>query len=83
MEVKDHAVAAVLSSVKPPAERVTLTLPILNAARNVAFVVTGAEKAAIVKRVIDGDDSLPAAMVRPTDGRLYWVMDEQVSRGLN
>jgi 6-phosphogluconolactonase len=53
--------------------RMTLTLPVLNAAREVLFVVTGAGKAEALRRVLDGDQELPAArVVAPhTD----WIVD--------
>jgi 6-phosphogluconolactonase len=56
-----------------PAERITLTLPTLNAAARVAFLVTGATKAAALRGVADG--SVPAARVRPTGGELLWFLD--------
>jgi len=57
--------------------RITLTLPLINAARVVTFVASGAEKLAIVQRVLrDGDGSpLPAQLVRPSDGELWWMLD--------
>jgi 6-phosphogluconolactonase len=56
--------------------RVTLTYPVLNAARQVLFLVTGSEKADIVARLLgDGDASLPAAGVRPGAGRLSFLLD--------
>jgi 6-phosphogluconolactonase len=59
--------------------RVTLTPPVLNAARNVAFVVSGANKAARLQQVIEGpynSDLLPAQAIRPLEGRLTWMVDE-------
>ena len=57
--------------------RITLTLPVLNAARAVVFIAAGTEKAAIVQRVL-GDSvalPLPAQLVRPSDGELCWMLD--------
>jgi 6-phosphogluconolactonase len=44
--------------------RMTLTLPVLNRARRILWVVTGAEKAGMLKRLCDGDVSIPAGFVR-------------------
>jgi 6-phosphogluconolactonase len=59
-----------------PAHRVTLTLPAINAARHVLFLVTGEAKAEIVHCVLDdpaGD--LPAQLVDPVAGQLTWLLD--------
>ena len=53
--------------------RLTLTYPVLNAARQVLFVVTGADKAATVAAVRSGAD-LPAGQVRAADTR--WLLDK-------
>jgi 6-phosphogluconolactonase len=56
--------------------RMSLTLPLLNAARHVVMLVTGAEKASIVRDVLGGDrDDLPAARVHPVAGSLTVVLD--------
>ncbi len=55
--------------------RITLTLPVLNAARNVMFLVTGGEKSEAVRRVLSGDETLPGSLVRPESGRLLWLLD--------
>lgn len=58
--------------------RVTLTPVIINAARQVAFLVSGAKKAEMVRRVLEGPYQpavLPAQSVRPTQGELHWLMD--------
>lgn len=44
--------------------RMTLTLPAINRARSVLWVVTGKQKAAILLRLLDGDQSIPAGRVR-------------------
>ena len=57
--------------------RLTLTFPVINNAANVAFLVAGAGKQAILHRVLEEPgDSLPAQRVRPHDGRLLWFVDE-------
>ena len=58
--------------------RITITLPVINNARNVLFLVSGEEKASILKRVIDGPNlSLPASLVCPRNGRLTFIVDEK------
>jgi 6-phosphogluconolactonase len=59
--------------------RVTLTPAVLNAARNVTFVVSGASKAVRLQQVLQGPfipDVLPAQAIRPLQGRLTWMVDE-------
>ena len=57
--------------------RITITLPVINNAENVMFFVTGGNKAKIIKEVIDGENYLlPAAMVEPENGRLFFLLDE-------
>ena len=61
------------------APRVTLTLPVLNAAATVLFLVSGPDKRAAVEAVLGehaAASALPASLVRPTDGRLLWLLDE-------
>ena len=67
------------------AARITLTLPALNAAAEVVFVVSGAEKAAVLREVWRGPPrrpALPAQRVRPDRGRLLWLVDEAAASGL-
>jgi 6-phosphogluconolactonase len=56
--------------------RITFTLPLINAARNVVFLVKGQDKAVILQRVLSGDARLPATLVRPSHGDLGWLVDE-------
>lgn len=66
--------------------RVTLTPPTINAAREVQFLAAGAEKAAIVKAIIQSPkdpDALPAQIVAPEDGKLVWLLDEAAAGELD
>jgi 6-phosphogluconolactonase len=68
----------------PGNERVTLTVPVLNAARSVVFLVHGAGKAGIVASVLYGDAQpglLPAQRIRPDDGALIWMLDTSAAAG--
>lgn len=63
--------------------RITLTLPVLNAARNVSFLVTGADKAEALSAVFsdrDISEKPPAALVQPPDGNLRWLVDRAAAR---
>lgn len=54
--------------------RVTFTLPLINQARCVMFLVAGADKAAALAAVLAGDLSYPAARVKPSQGDLCWLV---------
>ncbi len=59
--------------------RVTLTLPLINRARAVLFLVSGIRKADIVGRILGsarGSAEIPASLVRPEDGTLSWLLDQ-------
>ena len=61
------------------AHRITFTAPVFNNARNVTFLVAGADKAEAVKEVIDGTAQphlYPSQVIRPRRGTLLWMMDE-------
>jgi len=65
--------------------RITMTPVVLNAAANVVFLVTGREKAQVLRPVLHGEydpDTLPAQIVRPIDGNLTWMVDEAAAAAL-
>lgn len=70
-----RAVAAVHAAAAAIPKRVTFTLPVITAAARVMFLAAGGEKAKVVKAVLVDGTLLPAAMARPTDGRLQWILD--------
>uniref|UniRef100_A0A7C3Z1I1 6-phosphogluconolactonase n=1 Tax=Desulfobacca acetoxidans TaxID=60893 RepID=A0A7C3Z1I1_9BACT len=58
--------------------RITLTPVIINAARLVAFLVSGAAKAEMLQRVLEGPyqpEELPAQVIKPLRGELLWLVD--------
>jgi 6-phosphogluconolactonase len=63
----------------PFVPRVTLTYPALHSARSVAFVAAGADKTAMMRRVLSGEQALPSARVAPV-GELVWFID-RAARG--
>jgi len=64
-----------------PAQRVTLTLPAINSARQVLFLVTGSAKAAVVQSIVEGTgERLPAQRIQPAAGRLIWLLDAEAAR---
>ena len=68
-----HAAAAAIP------RRLTMTFPVFNAARHVAFLSAGPEKAKVVKTALQDGVVLPASMVRPHDGFLEWLLDRSAA----
>jgi 6-phosphogluconolactonase len=64
--------------VKHPAsgqDRVTMSLPWINASRRVVFLVTGQGKSAALDAIARGGSDLPAALVQPSSGHLRWLAE--------
>lgn len=57
-----------------PEVRITMTYPVIESSRRVAFLVAGKDKAAIFKAIRAGGSQVPAARVRPV-GDLIWFVD--------
>ncbi len=83
-ETKRYAVGVPDAGMEPMVARVTLTLPLFNTAREVVFLVAGADKAEAVARVFGTppDETAPAALVRPGAGKLLLVLDEPAAAEL-
>jgi 6-phosphogluconolactonase len=65
--------------------RLTFTVPLINAARQVVFLVTGEGKAERLSEVLDGPeepDRLPSQLVRPVNGTLIWLADNAAAAKL-
>jgi 6-phosphogluconolactonase len=65
--------------------RITLTPVVLNAARNVAFLVKGADKAEMLAKVLEGPYQpivLPSQIIKPTNGEVCWLVDAVVTARL-
>ena len=66
-----------------PARRVTLTPPVFNAARQVIFLVTGANKAVTLKGVFsdyNSSEQVPAKRIQPADGQVTWLVDKAAGK---
>ena len=72
-ETKRWVVGVPKAHVEPFVPRVTLTLPALNSCREMLFEIAGAEKRAILTRVLDGEN-LPANRAQST-GETIWLVD--------
>jgi 6-phosphogluconolactonase len=68
-----------------PSRRITLTAPVLNAAAEVLFLVSGKTKADVLTRVLDGPHrphELPAQLIAPAKGRMQWLVDAAAAANL-
>lgn len=59
--------------------RVTMTLPLINSASCVVFLVSGKDKAGALREALSGGGGLPARMVRPAKGELLWLVDREAA----
>lgn len=67
-------------------KRITLTGKVINNSSEVAFVVTGKNKAVIISDIFTKDkrsESYPASYINPTSGNLYWFLDNESASLLN
>ncbi len=62
-----------------PEVRITMTYPVIDSSRHVAFLVAGKEKAAMFNAIRAGGCEVPAARVNPV-GELIWFVDQAVTQ---
>lgn len=71
----------VYDSPKPPPVRLSLNLPLIDRAKRIWFIVTGADKGAALAQALNpGETPLPAGKVKASEGELAWLLDEAASR---
>jgi 6-phosphogluconolactonase len=79
LEEGNRLVAAVRGG-NPYVDRLTMTVPVLILARHILFLVSGGDKAGILKTLLEGgDNTLPAQRIRPLKGRLTWLVDTEAA----
>jgi 6-phosphogluconolactonase len=87
LDVSDRpAVGVEEAGWKPYVPRVSLTMPVLCAARRIVFLVAGDDKAEAVERCfgpgVEPNRDAPGSMVRPVDGELILLLDEAAASRL-
>jgi len=87
LEEKSRLVSAVKHDQPPPPliDRVSVTLPLINAARQVMLIITGEAKARRVAEAFSEADklpSLPVQRVKPIQGEVIWLLDEAATQEL-
>ncbi|MEO1009874.1 MAG: 6-phosphogluconolactonase [Bacteroidota bacterium] len=83
-EAKEHC--RVATHPETDQKRITITGGLINHAKEVAFLVTGADKAEKVAEIInrEGDyGTYPAALVSPMSGNLHWFLDADAAQGIS
>lgn len=77
LDLSEQTVAFIEDSPKPPSQRLTFTLPVLNNAKNVFFVATGSSKCKVLHYMMKNQATkmYPSSLVKPV-GTLLWFVDE-------
>lgn len=73
-------VIGVSNSPKPPAERISLTIPTLNRSKQIWLIASGEVKSEAVKRGLARDASLPVGQIQAADATIWWI-DDQAAGG--
>jgi len=71
---------------KSHTNRITMTVPVLNNAALIIFLVSGPDKAAVLHEVLEGNrqpNLFPSQLIRPSHGRLIWLVDQAAAARLD
>lgn len=66
-------------------QRISFTPALINAAKEIMFMITGEEKATALKEVLEGEYNpglYPAQIVKPVNGNISWLLDEGAAKDL-
>jgi 6-phosphogluconolactonase len=75
IQVKNETVAATAKApLKPHVERITITIPVINAAKSLMFFTGSAGKEAVIERLKHGGNRYPFELVRPESGNTEWFI---------
>lgn len=75
--------AAFVEDKKINHKRITITLPLINNSKKIIFLVTGENKAQIIKEIIDNKNNrYPASLVNPKNGKILFVLDKEAGKKL-
>ncbi|MEI7747644.1 MAG: 6-phosphogluconolactonase [Chlorobiaceae bacterium] len=79
-EIKRWVVAVNAPQANPPVTRLTMTLPLINNARNVLFFTTGSSKSKLAEKIfLKQEKNVPASLVKPQNGRIFWFTTSRSS----
>ena len=85
LKEESKVIATITDSPKPPPQRITFTLPTINAAKNVVFIAAGAEKATNIRVVHQrkpDEKKLPSGLINPSSRSLHWFIDKPAAAEL-
>lgn len=83
---EDHRLVISSEGPRDGTHRLTFTLPLINAARAVAFLASDGSKAEAVRKSIEphaGETAAPAALVKPASGALHWFLTTDAAQQLS
>uniref|UniRef100_A0A915LY49 6-phosphogluconolactonase n=1 Tax=Meloidogyne javanica TaxID=6303 RepID=A0A915LY49_MELJA len=89
LEEMNSWIAYIDDSPKPPPRRITLTLPVLNAAKNIIFIANGKSKAEIIAQIFENENNnkllLPPNLIKRREDQqpIKWFIDEEATKILD